>query len=1058
MTAPAHKQTIVGRSAEIASLDTAISDLRQGHGAVVLISGEPGIGKSTLARHAAAHARALDIEEHWGFAWEAGGAPAFWPWTQLLRSLLNTHPELSTPQLQRLIPEAAHDEDQEALTPDQAQFQLLESVREFLVAASRDNPMLLFLEDLHAADADSLHLLQYVAQHAEALPILLIGTFRELEARTRTSMESLWRTARVAHVIRPGQLDEDDISEFLTKRKGESPDTDQVQLLKRTTAGNPLFMSELVDLLEVGGDAAGQLPDSIHQVISQQIDLLPAPTTDQLQRASVLGREFSIAALAEIQSQDAANVESELAAATDASFIRKTRTGWYQFAHALHRDVLYQSLELVDRQAMHLKLAQRMCTQIDGGDVDRWTTCAAHLEQAGEEHRDAAIDAWRNSGRRALARLAFEDAAISCKRALTAFGDGPRYDPAERCDLLLECAQAMMLSGDIDGGRGLCREAFAIARTLEDTRLMTDAVMAWGSAFVVASVDAEMIEGLQQCLAALPDEDVKRRSMVQARLAAAMQPALDASVPMAMARDALEMARSIDDVENLYSVLRSAIGALMDFAPAQERYELNCEFLDLARKFGDVAGQYRSNLRMMIDAAEMGDRQRMYESVSGCEDLAKRIGLPHYRWRAASAKAMVASIEGRFADASALIEEAENWASRIDDLEAKVTLPLQRFLLLCRWDSTEVTPLDEIRAQLRAAYADGMGNAEFFVEPFLASWTESKNNELAKSLIANAAIVERTFKGGDRFSLTCLGEIASLAGDLATAERAYDRVKEFDSVCVTTGLMGSCWAGPVAASLGIIANALGRPAAAMEHLEKAWGIAEQMSAAPTMAYIDWLRADIAEASGDAKAARIYRDRSEQAAERLQLRRSGRAPAVLSASQSVPTSGFEMARDGDIWHISFAGNSAMLKDSKGLGMLSKLIDAPEQEIHAIDLTGATGATDTGDAGAHLDAKAREEYRQRVVELKESIEEAEEFGDIGRKDSLRAELEFIEQELSRAFGIGGRQRKAGSAAERARVNARRRISDAIARITEAHPKAGKYLKNSIKTGTYCKYSPA
>jgi hypothetical protein len=148
---------------------------------------------------------------------------------------------------------------------------------------------------------------------------------------------------------------------------------------------------------------------------------------------------------------------------------------------------------------------------------------------------------------------------------------------------------------------------------------------------------------------------------------------------------------------------------------------------------------------------------------------------------------------------------------------------------------------------------------------------------------------------------------------------------------------------------------------------------------------------------------------------------------------------------------------MIKNSKGMEMIARLVSQPDQEIHVLDLSGAAAAPDTGDAGPVLDDQARRDYQARVVELQEELEEAETLGDTGRADSARDELDFITRELSQAFGLGGRKRRAGSAAERARVNVRRRIKDAIKRIDEQLPDAGRYLENAIKTGTYCRYSP-
>ena len=165
----------------------------------------------------------------------------------------------------------------------------------------------------------------------------------------------------------------------------------------------------------------------------------------------------------------------------------------------------------------------------------------------------------------------------------------------------------------------------------------------------------------------------------------------------------------------------------------------------------------------------------------------------------------------------------------------------------------------------------------------------------------------------------------------------------------------------------------------------------------------------------------------------------------------------LRRDGDIWRLDYRGQSAGIKDSKGMQMLATLLAAPEKDIHVLDLVAPGGASVSSDSGSMLDDKARADYRQRVADLQSELEDAEAMGDIGRTDALRGELDFISAELSRAYGLGGRKRAAGSDAERARVNARRRIVDAIRRIGVQLPDAGRYLENTIKTGIYCRYAP-
>jgi hypothetical protein len=131
--------------------------------------------------------------------------------------------------------------------------------------------------------------------------------------------------------------------------------------------------------------------------------------------------------------------------------------------------------------------------------------------------------------------------------------------------------------------------------------------------------------------------------------------------------------------------------------------------------------------------------------------------------------------------------------------------------------------------------------------------------------------------------------------------------------------------------------------------------------------------------------------------------------------------------------------------------------PGREFHVLDLSSTGGALDAGDAGELLDPQARKEYRERLQSLESELAEAREHNDAGRASALAEELEFLQAELSRGLGLGGRERRASSAAERARINVQRRLRDALRRITLQHAELGQRLERSLKTGLYCSYRP-
>lgn len=175
------------------------------------------------------------------------------------------------------------------------------------------------------------------------------------------------------------------------------------------------------------------------------------------------------------------------------------------------------------------------------------------------------------------------------------------------------------------------------------------------------------------------------------------------------------------------------------------------------------------------------------------------------------------------------------------------------------------------------------------------------------------------------------------------------------------------------------------------------------------------------------------------------------------------------KEGEFWTVEFAGRTARLGDSRGMGYLARLLERPFDEVRATWLeTGDAGdaagqipgelATDAGDdAGELIDRRARDEYRRRAGELRAELEDAEACNDVGRAMRAREQLEMIEQELRRALGLGGRVRRAGSRAERARVNVTKAIRSAIGRIQVAHPALGAHLEAAVRTGTVCAYRP-
>jgi hypothetical protein len=180
-----------------------------------------------------------------------------------------------------------------------------------------------------------------------------------------------------------------------------------------------------------------------------------------------------------------------------------------------------------------------------------------------------------------------------------------------------------------------------------------------------------------------------------------------------------------------------------------------------------------------------------------------------------------------------------------------------------------------------------------------------------------------------------------------------------------------------------------------------------------------------------------------------------APSASPPAPAVPS--LVLRAHGDSWLLEHDGQSYHLRSTKGVRWLARLMAEPGREHHVLDLVTEGQAVDGGDAGEVLDEQARSAYRQRLTELDEEIAEASSYNDAGRLEVLERERSILLSELSRAFGLGGRERRSGGATEKARVNVQRRLRDALKRIDAHDERLGRHIARRLRTGVYCCFEP-
>ena len=257
----------VGRTPELATLEAALADAEAGRGRLVVLAGEAGIGKSRLADELASRAKRRGVHIAWGRCWQAGGAPAYWPWIQALRTFVRElDPEVlrerlgrGATELRHLLPELGelfpHDPAPPPLGNEVDRFRLFEATAAFLRAVARDRPVLLVLDDVHAADASSLLLLEFVTTELADAAVLVLAAYREPDVEpgdaTHAALNDITRLASSRILL--GGLQESEIASFIELTAPIRPPPELVAAISHETEGNPLFLGEAVRLLAAEG-------------------------------------------------------------------------------------------------------------------------------------------------------------------------------------------------------------------------------------------------------------------------------------------------------------------------------------------------------------------------------------------------------------------------------------------------------------------------------------------------------------------------------------------------------------------------------------------------------------------------------------------------------------------------------------------------------------------------------------------------------------------------------------------------------------------------------------
>jgi class 3 adenylate cyclase/tetratricopeptide (TPR) repeat protein len=726
-----------GRSAELERITGLWKESAEGSRRVVLVSGEPGIGKTRLVTELCRVAHDRGATVLWGRCDEELGVP-YEPFAEALRQYAATvEPERLRAEigplggeLTRIIPDLAARVPglAEPLQgePDAERHRLFESVVDLLGEMSVAAPVVLVLDDVHWADKPTLLLLRHVLRATVPLRLLVIATYRDTDLdRSHPLSDVLADLRREAGVERLDLhgLDVDGVSTLMEATAGHELGEEAhnlAQALVDETEGNPFFVGEvLLHLVETGaiierdgrwttnvalGDMS--IPEGIREVVGRRLSRLSETANQALVLGAVVGPVFDVQTIQAAGGPAGEELFDALDEATRAAIVREVpgAVGSYAFTHALMRASLYEELTTTQRVRMHLRVGRavetRHATNLDG-HLDELAYHYGEGALAGDAIK--AVDFARRAGQRAMAELAFEAAARHFERALGSIELEEEPDRVARCDLLTAWARALQAGGD-DRRERVRVQAANAARELGDPGRFAAAVLALTEHQMITSrmgfANEEFVALLEEALERLPDKPSPLRAQLLSTLALELQWTPQSERRRALAQEALDMARTTRDPEALVLALARGWTLVDGSRPFWNELEPLLDEADtLARATDNPSAVVYVNRVKAFSAAVRGDRAEMDRRFTLVRPIAEQLREPAQRANLLGDDTCAAGFAGELERAEALAIECSEAARAADFTDDVILAILGAQLYMIRLCQGRVGELTDLLAQ-----------------------------------------------------------------------------------------------------------------------------------------------------------------------------------------------------------------------------------------------------------------------------------------------------------------------------------------------------------------------
>jgi hypothetical protein len=1036
---------LVGRRRELALIDRVLAGARDGvAGSLLVIRGEAGIGKSRLAEEAAVRAEASGFRVATGRSWPLGGAPPLWPWHDVLAAVAGA-------DAAGLLEERGGD-----ATLDPERFARFRAVAETLTLSSEAAPILIVLDDMHAADAGAVVLVRFLARSPRLRRVVLLVTHRDPAAGNDSLAHALRDLERDGAVIRLTGLSDAEVGE-LAGNQGRLLEPGDLVAVQQLTGGNPLLVEELV-----ATSAAGPIDHdstAVQRALTARLDRLTPDTRRVVEAAAVLGAPASAPELATVCGMPAPAVEAARREAIRAGLVDDGTSG-VGFVHDVFREAVLGRMTGAELLAWHQRAAAVLAPDARPEAVERlvrWSHHALAAAPDGPEAADTAVRACRRAARAMMRGFAYEGAVARLREAVEVAGRAGNPPSAE---LLLELASAILATGSLTDARPAFRAAAEAAEASGDAPILAEAALGLGGIWVLEYRQAAEQEAyhalLQRAIVALGDTRPDLTARLRVRLAADL--AYRGTGPGEDVERAVADVRATGDQRGLASALGTEHHIKLGPLYAEERLAIASEMIRTASAIGDGVLTLMGLMWRTVDLLLLA-RPDAERSLVELRQRTDALGVESVRLVVRHIEVMQLLRAGRFADAESAAADALEVGLRIGDPDASVWYGGQ--VLARYWFEGRGADLLPLAAELADSPDLPMTN-----QVFTAAWA-ALAAEAGQRDEAEAALVRLRAGGGLGaipqssallLTLFCGVEAAALNRDGDVAEEAYRVLAPYADLPVIGSLGVVCF-GSVERPLGIAARTFGDLDRAIAHLERAVDRNRQLGNRPMHVIaqadlagclLDRGRAEdrrraestLAEAIAGAEAMGL-----DRRVERWRARLAGLAPAA-------PETAGRLERVGDHWRLAAGVEEATVPDSLGLRYLARLLAAPHRSVSVGELTGR----DNGESHHPvLDDRARESYRRRLTELRAEIDEADADADIERSARLRIELDALTDELTKMLRPGGRSRAFAGSQERARTAVQKAIRRAIDRIAAEAPDLADGLRRSVRTGTHCSFEP-